>query len=136
MVVDGIAEFQGLNFTFQALKFAVKSLVLLVRRRVPQKFQALRFQNSGPEIWRIHPPPFHTPPFASLYGLQGNHSVTWGAWEDKGPLSGPVHDTPPVSRNTRDSSAEGGIARVFPCFHRLGRCEMVLRFMGREVKGR
>ena len=33
---------------------------------IPQKFQALKFQNSGPEIWRIRPPPFHTPPFACL----------------------------------------------------------------------
>ena len=66
MVVDGIAKFQALKFTFQGLEFPVKSLVLLVRRRIPQKFQALNFQNSGPEIWRIHPPPFHTPPFACL----------------------------------------------------------------------
>ena len=43
-----------------------KSLVLLVRRRIPQKFQALKLQNSGPEIWQIHPPAFHTPPFACL----------------------------------------------------------------------
>ena len=66
IVMDGIAKFQALKFTFQGLKFPVKSLVLLVRRRIPQKFQALRFQNSGPEIWRIHPPPFHTPPLACL----------------------------------------------------------------------
>ena len=66
MVVDGIAKFQALKFTFQGLKFPVKSLVLLVRRRIPQKFQALKFQNLGPEIWRIHPPPLHTSPFACL----------------------------------------------------------------------
>ena len=66
MVVDGIAKFQTLKFTFQGLKFPVKSPVLLVRKRIPQEFQALKFQNSGPEIWRIHPPPFHTPPFACL----------------------------------------------------------------------
>ena len=67
MVADGIAKFQALKFTFQGLKFPVKSLLLLVIRRIPQKFQALKFQNSGPEIWRIHPPPFHiTPPFACL----------------------------------------------------------------------
>ena len=67
-VVDGIAKFQALNSLsgFQGLKFPPKSLVLLVRRRSPQKFQALKFQNSGPEIWRIHPPPFHTPPVACL----------------------------------------------------------------------
>ena len=63
-MVDGIAKSQALKFTFQGVKFPVKSLVLLVRRRIPQKFQALKFQISGPEIWRIHPPPFHTPPFA------------------------------------------------------------------------
>ena len=66
MVVDGIAKFQAQKFTFQGLKFPVKSLVLLVRRRNPQKFQAQKFQNSGPEIWNFHPPPFHTPPFACL----------------------------------------------------------------------
>ena len=70
-VVDGIAKFQALKFTFQGLKFPVKSLVLLVRRRIPQQFQALKLQNSGPEIWRFHPPPFHTPPFACL---------AWGFW--------------------------------------------------------
>ena len=66
MVVDGIAKSQALKLTFQGLKFAVKSRVFLVRRRILQKSQALKFQNSGPEIWRIHPPPFHTPPFACL----------------------------------------------------------------------
>ena len=44
MVVDGIAKFQALEFTFQGLTFLVKSLVLLVRRRIPQKFQALKFR--------------------------------------------------------------------------------------------
>ena len=63
MVVDGFAKFQALKFTFQGLKFPVKSLVLLVRKRIPHKFQALKFQNSGPEIWRIHPPPFHATTF-------------------------------------------------------------------------
>ena len=67
MVVDGIAKFQALKFTFQGLKFPVKSIVSLVRRRICQKFQALKFQNSGPEIWRIHPPPFHTPPSACRF---------------------------------------------------------------------
>ena len=71
MVVDGIAQIQALKLTFQGLKFPVISLVLLVRRRIPQKFQALKFQNSGPEIWRIHPPPFHTPPFACLLSPDG-----------------------------------------------------------------
>ena len=52
MVVDGIAKFQALKFIFQGLRFPVKSLVLLVRRRFPQKFQALKFHNSGPEMWR------------------------------------------------------------------------------------
>ena len=52
------------KFTFQRLKFPVN---FLVRRRIPQKFQALKFQNSGPEIWRLRPPPFHTPPFACLF---------------------------------------------------------------------
>ena len=66
MVVDGTAKFQALKFTFQGLKFPIKSLVLLVRRRIPQKFQALKFQNSGPEIWRFHPLPFHTPHLACL----------------------------------------------------------------------
>ena len=65
-VVDGIAKFQALKFTFQGLKFPAKSLVLLVRRRIPQKFQPLKFQTAGPEIWRFHPPPFHIPPFACL----------------------------------------------------------------------
>ena len=65
-VVYGMAKFQALIFTFQGLKFPVKSLVLLLRIRNPLTFQALKFQNSGPEIWRIHPPPFHTPPFARL----------------------------------------------------------------------
>ena len=33
MVVDGVPQkFQALKFTFQGLKFPVKSLVLLVRR--------------------------------------------------------------------------------------------------------
>ena len=50
MMVDGIAKFQALKFTFQGLKFTLKSLVLLVRRRITQKFQPLKFQNSGPEI--------------------------------------------------------------------------------------
>ena len=59
-------KFQALKLTLQGLKFPVKSLVLLVRRRIPQKFQALKFQNSELEIWQIHPPPFHTPPFACL----------------------------------------------------------------------
>ena len=66
MVVDGITKFQALKFTFQGLNFPVNSQVLLVRRRIPQKFQALKFQNSGPELWRIHPPPLHTPPCACL----------------------------------------------------------------------
>ena len=69
MVVDGIAKFQALKFSFQGLKFPVKSLVLLVRRRTPQKFQALKSQISGSEIWRFHPPPFHTPSFACLKGV-------------------------------------------------------------------
>ena len=51
MVVDGIAKFQALKFIFQGLNFPVKSVVLLVRRRISQKAQALKFQNSGPEIW-------------------------------------------------------------------------------------
>ena len=67
MVVNGIAKFQPLKLTFQGLKSPVKSLFLLVRRRIPQKLQALKFQNSGPEIWRIHQPPFRTPPFACLF---------------------------------------------------------------------
>ena len=40
MVVDGIAK-------FQTLKFPVKSLVLLVRRRIPHKFQALKSKIQG-----------------------------------------------------------------------------------------
>ena len=67
MVVDGIAKFQALKFTFQGLKFPVKSLVWLVRRRIPQEFPALKFGISGPEIWQIHPLPFRTPPFACPY---------------------------------------------------------------------
>ena len=62
-------NFRPWNLLFRAWNFQPKSLVLLVRRRIPQKFQALKFQNSGPEIWRIHPPPFHTPPFACLFSL-------------------------------------------------------------------
>ena len=78
-VVDGIAKFQALKFTFQSLKFPPKSLVLLVRRRSPQKFQALKFQNSGPEIWRIHPPLFHTPPVACLVFVGGGGNLNnWG----------------------------------------------------------
>ena len=94
MVVDGIAKFQALkskflrdseisskipyfagNFgipqKFQALKFqnagseiSSKIPYFAGNFGIPQKFQALKFQNSGPEIWRIRPPPFHTPPFA------------------------------------------------------------------------
>ena len=62
LVVDGIAKCQ----TLQGTKFLVKSLVLLSRRSIPQKFRPLKFQNSGHDIWRIHPPPFHAPPFACL----------------------------------------------------------------------
>ena len=37
-------------------------------------------------------------------------------------LSGPVRDTPPNRAIPfRDSIAEGGIARVLPCFHRVSR---------------
>ena len=64
--VYGTAKFQALKFAFQGLKLPVKSLGLLVRSRNPLKFQPLKFQNSGPGIWRIHTPPFHTPPFACL----------------------------------------------------------------------
>ena len=51
---------------FSGPEISGKFLVLLVRRRIPQEFQALKFHNSGPEIWRSHPPPFHTPSFACL----------------------------------------------------------------------
>ena len=49
--------FQGLNFPVSSPCFASRN---------PLKFQALKSQTSGPEIWRIHPPPLHTPPFACL----------------------------------------------------------------------
>ena len=50
MVVDGTAKFQALKLSFQGLKFPVKSLVLLVSRRMSQNFQALKFHNSGTTI--------------------------------------------------------------------------------------
>ena len=56
LAVHGMAKFQALKFTFQGLKFPVKSLALLVRSKNPLKFQALKFQNSAPEICRIQPP--------------------------------------------------------------------------------
>ena len=69
------------EIAFPGLKFPVESLVLLAIRRIPQKFQTLKFQSSGPEIWRIHPPPFHTPPFACLTKQQGRGGIApfWGA---------------------------------------------------------
>ena len=78
MVVDGIAKFEALEFTFQGLNFPVKSLVLPGIRRIPQKFQALKFQNSETEIWQIHPPPFHNPPFACLLYCQGFENGVFG----------------------------------------------------------
>ena len=75
MLVDGIAKFQALKFTFQGLTFPVKSLVLRLEGEA-LKFQALKFQNSGPEIWRLHPPPFHTPPFVCLILLEIAVSVS------------------------------------------------------------
>ena len=77
--MDGIAKFQALKFTSQGLIFPVECLVLLVRGRIPQKFQALKFPNSGPEIWRIHPPPFHTPPFACLVSMSALLRSTLGS---------------------------------------------------------
>ena len=86
MAVDGMAKSQALKFTFQDLRFPVKSLALLVRRRIPQKFEALKFQNSGAEIWRIHPPPFHAPLFACLRWSDRqncSHNVSHKNWSTK-----------------------------------------------------
>ena len=68
LVAYGLAKFQG-------LKFPVNSLVCLVRSRNPLTFQALKFQNSGPEFCRICPPPFHTPHFACLITATGNNCL-------------------------------------------------------------
>ena len=38
---------------------------MILKRMVPET-SALEKQISGPEIWRFHPPPFHTPPLACL----------------------------------------------------------------------
>ena len=64
LVVYGMAKFQPLKLTFQGLIFPAKSLVWLVRSRIPLKIQALKFQISGAEVWPFHTPPIHTPPFA------------------------------------------------------------------------
>ena len=55
MVVDGIAKCQALKFTFQGLKFRVKSLVLLVRRRIPQKFQFRAWNLTNPSTTIPYP---------------------------------------------------------------------------------
>ena len=51
MVVDGIAEFQALKFGISGPDWLGGESLRYFRR---------------PDIWRIHPPPFHTPPFACL----------------------------------------------------------------------
>ena len=66
MAVDGNAKFQALNISSK-----IPCLAGLLKRRIFQDFQALKFPNSGAEMWRIHPPPFHTPPFACLFGGGG-----------------------------------------------------------------
>ena len=67
MVVEGIAKFQALKFYFSGSEISSKIPCFAGNFwRIPQQAQALKFQNSGPAIWRIQPPPFHTPPFACL----------------------------------------------------------------------
>ena len=58
LVVYRMAKFQPLRFTSQLFS---NSQVLLVGNRNPLRYKALKFQNSGPEICLIHPPPLHAP---------------------------------------------------------------------------
>ena len=122
MVVDGIAKFQALKFTFQGLRCPVILLVLLVRRRIPHKFQALKFQNSGPEIWRFHPPPFHTPPFAYLLA----------ATKFDGSQRGPCLLF--VRKRSRSSKDRSGLRKVPRTAEPLGFCSKVLRSISHSKK--
>ena len=57
---------------FQGLKFLRDSPSNQESKEFYWKFQALK--SKLPEIWRFHPPPFHTPPFACLeLGGGGGH---------------------------------------------------------------
>ena len=68
LVVHELAKFQCLSVkcTFQGLTLPGEFLSLLVRSRHTLKFQALKFQTLGFEIWLIRPPPFRSPRFACL----------------------------------------------------------------------
>ena len=66
MVEDGIRQISGPEIQISGSEISSKIPSFGGNFGIPQKFQALKFQNSGPEIWRIRPPPFHTPPFACL----------------------------------------------------------------------
>ena len=77
LLVHGLAKFQCLSVKFasQGLTFPGDFLVLLVRSRHSLKFQAVKFQTLGLEIWRIRPPPCHTPRCACLDSMSKLGSI-------------------------------------------------------------
>ena len=58
LVVYGMVKFQALEFNFTGPE--ISSTIPCLAG------ESLKFQNSGTEIWQIHPPTFHTPQFACL----------------------------------------------------------------------
>ena len=60
LVVYGMAKFQGRQFTFQSLEFPVHFPCFAGSKHKSFEISGLKLQNRGPEIWQIHPPPFHT----------------------------------------------------------------------------
>ena len=57
-----------------------------------------------------------------MLGSAATSSPATGAKTGRTAQVGPMRDTPPYRAIPfRDSIAEGGIARVLPCFHRVSR---------------
>ena len=77
LVVYGIgfsSQISGPEIEFSGPEISSKIPCFAGSKKNFLKFQTLKFQNLGPEIWQIHPPPIHTTFFACLV-MQKIHSI-------------------------------------------------------------